>query len=446
LFSKKDANSMRFFFFIALTILLSIQFAYGAVLSPLPPANGETPSSLSCIYGLTPYVPGCPIKSTSVVPQTGSGIIAVIDGGDDPDAYVELTQFSQQFNLHVLPQCTLPPSPPNPPCFQQYYASTCKAVGSAGAGSPPPAVKIIEPEIDMEWAHAMAPYASIYMIETDGWDIAPMISAVQCANTLLAQSGGTISFSDSFPETQEGPNEISYDSNFQIPRIIYFMSSGDYQAPARYPSTSPYVISAGGTSIIRDALGNYIEQVAWHNSGIPCDIDEPCKTGVSGGPSIYEPRPAYQNSVQKIVGSHRGTPDISFVAQGVNVFCCSFAADVTNDQCCVRPGTPPNPNKPSLPVCDTVANSSAPVCASGYGVWHLTGGTSLAAPALAGIINSAHSGATSSAEELSIIYNGAQKNYHSYWTDITKGNNGYPALQGYDFTTGLGVPRGYGGK
>jgi hypothetical protein len=113
-----------------------------------------------------------------------------------------------------------------------------------------------------------------------------------------------------------------------------------------------------------------------------------------------------------------------------------------NEQCCNIPGTPPNPDKP-FHTCQSVNTA---ICSSAYGDWALTGGTSLAAPALTGIINSAHSGAASSAEELSIIYSGAQKNYYTYWTDITSGNNGYPALQGYDFTTGLGVPRGYGGK
>jgi hypothetical protein len=36
--------------------------------------------------------------------------------------------------------------------------------------------------------------------------------------------------------------------------------------------------------------------------------------------------------------------------------------------------------------------------------------------------------------------------YHSFWNDIVSGNNGYPAMPGYDFATGLGSPRGYRGK
>ena len=74
------------------------------------------------------------------------------------------------------------------------------------------------------------------------------------------------------------------------------------------------------------------------------------------------------------------------------------------------------------------------------------GGTSVSAPALAGIINTANRRATSTQNELSYIYNQAIKNYHTYWHDILDGNNGFPALAGYDFITGLGSPFGYVGK
>ena len=408
--------------------------------------DGETPASLSCIYGLTPYVSGCPIKSTTAVPQTGSGAIAIIDGQDDPSAYAELNEFSKQFTgLKVLPPCNSNNS--NQPCFQQYYvnypfdpASSCVRATSTNKASDyniNPS-NDIEPELDIEWAHAMAPYASIYMIETQGWgddsnpnnpDISSLINGIQCATYLLQtyNNGGIISYSHSFTEWQ---GETAYDSYFQTPGIIYIMSSGDYSAPANYPAASPYVIAAGGTSIRRDASGNYIDQVAWHDSN-PKDCNPKCKTGGSGGPSLYESRPSYQNNVQKIVQNKRGTPDISFAAEGIYVFCCLSS----DNNCCMTDG--------SKPACETVNIS---ICPTTEGAWVTTGGTSLASPALAGIINSAHSGATSTSQELSTIYNGAIKNYHTYWTDIIAGNNGYPAMQGYDFTTGLGVPRGYEGK
>lgn len=394
-----------------IVIFLTINLAHAI---PNPPADGETPASLSCIYGLTPNVPGCPIRGTSIVPASGSGVIAVIEGADNANALQELAQFSSQFNLNPLPSCDTS----GPPCFQTYYAASCLPASNPNAGTAPKISNDLEPEIDIEWSHAMAPYASIYMIEANSWGIDDMMQGVDCANSLLT-NGGIVSFSESFTEF---PGETAYDSHFKTPRIIYIASSGDYSAPARYPSASPYVISAGGTMIERDQAGNFLRQVAWKNTGIPC-TQPPCKTGGSGGPSLYESRPSYQNSVQKMVGNKRGTPDISFAAQQIDIFCCRLEDGSKNNQC-------------------PTSGTSCPT----DGVWVKSGGTSLASPALAGIINVANSGATSTAQELSTIYTGAIKNYSRYWTDIIFGNNGYPALRGYDFTTGLGVPRGYEGK
>lgn len=416
---------------LKLGILLSFLAIKAVHADTSPPSYGETPASLGCVYGLTPHVSGCPISNTSTVPTGGSGAIAVIDGGYDPNALVELQQFSQQFGLPGganFPQCT----GSNAPCFQVYFASsltTCTV-----ASNPPPSTAptgfsiaaLIEPEIDIEWSHAMAPNASIYMIVTPGWDIDNMMFGISCANSLLNNSGGIVSMSVSYDEFK---GEKNYDSYFAQPGIIYLASSGDYQAPARYPSSSPNVISVGGTNIVRDDSGNYLGQTAWQNVGktaIPC-TEQPCRTGGSGGPSQYEPRPSYQNSVQKIVGNARGTPDVSFVAQSVSVYCC-YAGTGKGNQCTSQ-GSP------------VVCNADG----SG-GLWFTSGGTSLATPAIAGIINVAHAGTTSTAQELSLIYYNALKNYQSNWTDIISGNNGYPALHGYDFTTGLGVPRGYGGK
>lgn len=430
---------------VILLASLYVPFAYANSLTL--PADGETPASLACVYGLTPNVPGCTIKGTTAVPKTGSGAIAIIDGQDDPNALTELTEFHNQFFPNTFQQCNATNS--NQPCFQQYYvtptgATPCIAVTATSHDAHYYGIATasdFEPEIDIEWAHAMAPNASIYMVETQGWlqtedpnapNTTAFVHGLQCATYLLQKynGGGIISYSNS---NQEWPYETSFDANFQTPNIIYIASAGDYSAPARYPASSPYVIATGGTSIKRDASGNYKEQV-WWNNGVGNDCNPQCKTGATGGPSLYEPRPSYQNTVQKIVGNHRGVPDISFAAKGIDVFCCEIPPSglYKGNKCCGQTGRP---------ACEAVSQ-----CSSGQGAWVTSGGTSLAAPALAGIINSAHSGATNSAQELSVIYNGAIKNYHTYWTDITSGNNGYPALQGYDFTSGLGVPRGYGGK
>ena len=351
-----------------------------------PPKSCETPASLSCVYGLTVQISGCPIQGTTAIPQGGWGAIAVVEAFDNPYAEYDLNVFSQQFNL---PRCTIANG-----CFSVVYAS-----GNKPSFNPESADEHV---LDIEWAHAMAPNAKIIMVEAKSDSFDDHIKAIIVASQQVAAAGGglvSISWSVS-----EFPEESFYDQYFVTPGIVYIASSGDYSAPARYPSSSPYVISAGGTSVLRDVQGNYIGEAGW-SSNPTTPIGS--KSGGSGGPSLYEPRPAFQNSVMKIVGSARGTPDISFDADPQTGVC----------------------------VYSTVHNG-----------WLRDGGTSVSAPALAGIINTANRRATSTQNELSYIYNQAIKNYHTYWHDILDGNNGFPALAGYDFITGLGSPFGYVGK
>jgi hypothetical protein len=69
--------------------------------------------------------------------------------------------------------------------------------------------------------------------------------------------------------------------------------------------------AVGGTSLLRNplpwrgSLDDFQGEVVW-NWG-PTE-------GTGGGPSPYEPRPAYQFLVNNIVGSSRGTPDVAAVA------------------------------------------------------------------------------------------------------------------------------------
>jgi len=351
-----------------------------------PPLTCETPASLACIYSLTTSVPGCPIQGTTALPSGGWGAIAVVEAYDNPYAESDLNTFSAQFGL---PACTVSNG-----CFSVFYTNNIVPPFDSGSAD--------EHVLDIEWAHAMAPHAKIIMVEGQDGSFAEHMSAIQLATQkVLAAGGGLVSISWS---VNEFAGENVYDSYFQTPGIVYVVSSGDYSAPARYPSVSPYVISAGGTSIVRNAQGNFVMETGWSTDPT---VPIGSKSGGSGGPSLYEVRPAYQNSQMRIVGAARGTPDISFDAD------------------------------PKTGVC---------VYSTAHGGWFKDGGTSVAAPALSGIINVANRRSSSSQEELNYIYNNAIKNYHLYWHDITQGNNGYPALVGYDFVTGLGSPRGYQGK
>jgi kumamolisin len=349
-----------------------IFYAPTGSITPAAQPAGETPASLGCVYDIvSTQVAGCPINGTTVNPTGGSGVIVIVDAYDYPSASADLSTFSSTFGL---PQAN----------FSVQYASGRKPSNGCNSGWQG------EEALDIEWAHAMAPNAQIVLMEASSASNSALYQAVTAANSYIASHGGKgeVSMSWGGSETR---SETSSDSYFKQSGVVYFASSGDSPGVI-YPSSSPYVVSAGGTQVNRSG-GNYTNQTAWSDGG--------------GGASRYEARPSYQSSIQSIVGSFRGTPDLSFDASG---------------------GSPV-----------AVYNSNC------YGGWLEVYGTSVASPSLAGIINSAGQFKTSSNAENTLIY--SNMGFSSYFTDITSGSCGtHSAASGWDFCTGVGVDHGLVGK
>ncbi len=143
------------------------------------------------------------------------------------------------------------------------------------------------------------------------------------------------------------------------------------------------MISAGGTTINRDSSGNYLSQTCW--------------SGTGRGTSAYETIPSFQSVVGGLAGSKRLTNDLSSdadPASGVWVF------DALN------------------------------------GGWFTVGGTSVAAPTLAGIINNGHNQLSTTLNEGNLLYAEytGKKTGPADFTDV--------APAGWDNCTGVGAPRG----
>ncbi|MGA2960187.1 MAG: S53 family peptidase [Candidatus Korobacteraceae bacterium] len=362
---------------------------------------GETPGSLACVYKTaSPLVSGCPItgKITSGnhnLPNNtgGSQTIALVDAYHYPTAFNDINAFSTQFGLPTLQPCspTLTTG-----CFGQVYAAgTQPATDGSWA---------LEAALDIEWAHAMAPNATIVLVEANSDSYADLFQAVSVASSIVTQNNGFGEVSMSWGGS-EFSGETTYDSYFQTPNVVYFAAAGDSGGQTLYPSVSPYVVSAGGTTVNRNSSGNFVSETAWSSGG--------------GGASFYEPRPAYQNPVENKVGTKRGTPDFSFDA---------------------------NPNT-GVFVYDTTPYD-------GSSGWWIVGGTSVATPSLAGIINLAGSFNSDSFNELVEVYSICPSNgpstkclKSSEFRDITSGHAGsHSAATGWDFATGLGSNQGLNGK
>jgi len=287
-------------------------------------------------------------------------------------------------------------------------AASDLAVFSAQFGLPPANFQVVyatgtqpakdigwefEESLDVQWAHAMAPNAKIVLVEAASSSFADLMTAEDVASGLVsAAGGGEVSNSWGGGEFY---GETTYDSHFVKPGVVYVASAGDWPGTS-WPGASPNVLSAGGTAVRRNpSTANFIAEVPWDSAG--------------GGVSLFEPRPSYQNGISATVGAHRGVPDLSFDSNPIT----------------------------GVWVYDT----------SLYG-WNIVGGTSVASPTLAGIINLAGNFYTSTNAELTTIYSRAS--VPTDFTDITSGYcgpyAGYSAGTGWDPCTGIGSVKGAAGK
>jgi subtilase family serine protease len=351
----------------------------------LPPFTGFTqnsPASIACIYGLVAVVASnkCNPNVVTNVPTGGSKAIALVDAYHYPYALTDLQTFSTQFGLPA-------------PNLTVVYAS-----GSQPATSPWPdgGGWELEEALDIQWAHAMAPNAALYLVEAASNDNVDLLQAVQVASNLVAAAGGgQVSMSWGSGEFA-GMNLL--DSFFQTPKVTYFASSGD-NSGVGWPCVSPYVICVGGTTLRMDATGNFLQEVAWVDGG--------------GGPSQFYARPTFQAKVASAVGAQRGVPDVASAADPNNGAWMYYTASDT-----------------------------------GFPLWVLIGGTSWSSPTMAGIVNAAGGFSASSTAELTKIY--TNMSVAADFRDIVDGYcsfaYGDAAVTGWDYCTGVGVAKGLAGK
>ncbi len=332
---------------------------------PMSPGSpsGFTPSKILAAYGISA--------------NAGSNAIAVVDAFDLPTALADFNTFSTQFGLPTEPSTTATAATNK--VFQVVYAEGSQPINSNLTGWD------AEIALDMEWAHAMAPKAKIYLVESSSE--ATLFHAAQVAQNLPSVKEVSMSWG----QTEDTIiNEFDYDFVFQTATTVFFASAGDTGGEHLYPALSPWVVDVGGTTL--HMSGNSVtSETTWADSG--------------GGPSSQELIPSYQLALQPMLGNRRGGPDVSAVADpatGVSVY-------------------------------DGEA-----------GGWIVLGGTSVSSPVMAGITNARGEFAGGTYAELSRlydIYNSA--NYSTLYRDITSGSDGvYSAGVGWDFATGVGVPKG----
>ena len=336
---------------------------------------GLSPAQVKHFYGFD--------KINTSAPGAGQ-VIAIIDAYDDPNIEADLGVFSKQFGL---PACTTANK-----CFKKVYASGRQPAANAGWA--------MEIALDVEWAHAIAPSATIMLVEAASSNLNDLFTAIN-----YAVNNGANVVSMSFGSSEfNGENYFdTYFSSGKAANVTFVASSGDNGHGVEYPAASPYVVSVGGTTMhTADTTGTYSLETAWSGSG--------------GGISSYEKEPADQSKYKLAndAQGYRAVPDVSYGADpniGFSIY------------------------------------SSIPF--DGLVGWIKVGGTSAGAPqwaAFFSIVNQLHGLKTSDAATVYTLA-GTSSVYSSIFHDVSIGTNGIcgipcTAAKGFDFVTGLGSPSG----
>jgi subtilase family serine protease len=280
-----------------------------------------------------------------------------------------------------------------------------------------------ETSLDVEYAHLIAPRASILVVatpvsETDG--VAGFPEIVHAENyvidhgkaDVITQSLGAAE--QTFPSAERIRSLRSAFVNAARRGVTVVAAAGDSGAtdfesdqqslfPYRvdsWPSTDPLVTSVGGTRLHLDATGRRsAPDTTWNDD----------YGAGGGGLSTVFPRPAYQDRVRGVVGDARGTPDVALSAAvdgGVLVYTSYDPGDTG---------------------------------------WTVVGGTSEAAPLFAGMVALAAQRAKHRLGAINPLLYSLATRPNSGIVDVRSGDNsyadvtGYTARPGYDLATGLGT-------
>lgn len=263
---------------------------------------GYTPAEIQTAYNLTAlYKEGYDGTGQSVV---------IIDWCGSPTIQADANAFSSRFGLPPI-------NSSNFQIIEYPTPSTCSA--------PDPEINI-----DVEWAHAIAPGAHIVLL------VPPSATFVDIDETQYYAEvnglGNVISGSYGAEEIYVSPAELENQNLISEIGAIFGISAnfstgddGDFTfdsglpASISAPASSPYATSIGGVSVQLTASNTIAWQTAWGtNEGLLASsgqifdppLDFGFNFGSTGGPSALFPKPSYQVGVP---GTMRQVPDISWL-------------------------------------------------------------------------------------------------------------------------------------
>jgi hypothetical protein len=246
--------------------------------------------------------------------------------------------------------------------------------------------------LDLDMASAICPNCKLLLVEAES----SFFSDLNLAFTQAVAQGATV-ISNSYGSSESSTNEGIY-STASASGIAITVSSGDDGYGVSYPASSQYVTAVGGTSLAYN--GSTYSETAWSYNATK-------QWGAGSGCSRSIAKPSWQTDTGC---ARRTVADVSAVADPYT----GVATYDTNDPDTTKRG------------------------------WAIYGGTSAAAPIIAGVY--ALAGATGTTPRNRLPYDNPTQLF-----DVTSGSTGScggsylcTARSGYDGPTGLGSPNGLG--
>jgi len=368
------------------------------------PAGGLTPRQIRAAYDTGP------LASRGITGKRQT--IVIVDSFGSPTVAADLARFDTYFGLAAPPSFRVIQPAGRVPAFHPTASRTDWAA---------------ETTLDVEWAHVIAPAASIVLVETptsenEGTTGFPQIVAAE--RYVLRHHVGQV-ISQSFAATEQTfPSRRSvlrlrgaYEAAARD-HVTVLAASGDEGATGfrfnmtdlfttravSWPATDPLVTAVGGTRLHLRADGTRgTADTAWAGSG--------------GGRSVFFARPSYQYGVRGVTGTRRGVPDISL------------------DASCASP----------VAIYASYRGNDGP--------WSTICGTSVATPLLAGLVSLADQVAGHPLGQINRALYEMAAAHDKGIVDIRKGSNtqvfrqdgrqhtvtGFAARAGYDLVAGVGT-------
>jgi subtilase family serine protease len=271
-----------------------------------PAGCGYTPPEIWTAYNLT----GLYKEGFDGTGQT----IVIIDWCGSPTIQDDANTFSAQFGLPALTKSN----------FHIYYSGATPTCGG------------VDPEIniDVEWAHAIAPGANIALVVPPSATFMDVDDAELYA---LANGLGNVISGSYGSEEFFTPSAVLNEENLlnQLAALLGVsanFSSGDYgdftfDFPSTFnppsvsaPADSPWATAVGGVTLALNPNNTIKWQTGWGNNindlVVFGTIYDPLNDGFfyagsGGGPSAVFSKPSFQN---KLPGTQRLLPDISWLA------------------------------------------------------------------------------------------------------------------------------------